>query len=244
MEYPMSQIPTLTTAQMIEVDRVMLENYRISLVQMMENAGRNLAQLARTRFLEGNPCGKSVFVLAGTGGNGGGALVCARRLHNWGALVTVLLAKPAADYIRVPAQQLDAIQRMGISITSLDLLPEPSPVDLIIDGLIGYSLNGAPHGETVSLISWANGQGAPTLSLDTPSGLDTTSGAAASPCIRAAVTLTLALPKVGLLQPQAAEYVGELYLADISVPPELYLKTFNLFVPPLFAENDIIPVRL
>ncbi|NIM09211.1 MAG: NAD(P)H-hydrate epimerase, partial [Planctomycetales bacterium] len=55
-------------------------DYRIDLIQMMENAGRNLAHLARSRFLGGDPQGKRVAVLAGTGGNGGGALVCARRL--------------------------------------------------------------------------------------------------------------------------------------------------------------------
>jgi len=74
----------LTTDQMIEVDRAMIEDFKIELIQMMENAGRNLASLARERFLDGDPIGKRVVVLAGTGGNGGGALVAARRLHNWG----------------------------------------------------------------------------------------------------------------------------------------------------------------
>ena len=71
-------IPWLTTEQMIEVDRAMMEDYRIDLVRMMENAGRNLAHLARARFLDGDPRGQRVVVLAGTGGNGGGALVCCR----------------------------------------------------------------------------------------------------------------------------------------------------------------------
>jgi NAD(P)H-hydrate epimerase len=75
------EVPYLTADQMVEVDRAMIEDYHIGLVQMMENAGRNLAHLARVRFLESNPSGKPVVVLAGTGGNGGGALVCARRLH-------------------------------------------------------------------------------------------------------------------------------------------------------------------
>ncbi|HUM67274.1 MAG TPA: NAD(P)H-hydrate epimerase, partial [Chloroflexota bacterium] len=70
-------IPALTTRQMAEVDRGMIEDYHIDLIQMMENAGRNLAHLARERFLNGDPRGQKVVVLAGTGGNGGGALVCA-----------------------------------------------------------------------------------------------------------------------------------------------------------------------
>ncbi|HUF39533.1 MAG TPA: NAD(P)H-hydrate epimerase [Anaerolineales bacterium] len=68
----MPDIPFLTTDQMREVDRLMIEDFQIELVQMMENAGRNLAQMARTRFLEGDPRRRSVIVLAGRGGNGGG----------------------------------------------------------------------------------------------------------------------------------------------------------------------------
>ena len=87
------EMPYLTTEQMIEVDRAMMEDYTIGLIQMMENAGRNLAHLARERFFEGDPQGKQVIILAGTGGNGGGALVCARRLHNYGVQVQVYLSK-------------------------------------------------------------------------------------------------------------------------------------------------------
>jgi len=65
----------------------MMDDYRISLFQMMENAGRCLAMLTRERFLQGDAKGKAITVLAGNGGNGGGALVAARRLHNWGAHV-------------------------------------------------------------------------------------------------------------------------------------------------------------
>jgi NAD(P)H-hydrate epimerase len=98
------EIPYLSTKQMIEVDRAMMQDYKIGLIQMMENAGRNLAHLARIRFLDGNPEGKQVIILAGTGGNGGGALVSARRLHNWGAKVHVFITKPDEDFKSVPAR--------------------------------------------------------------------------------------------------------------------------------------------
>ncbi len=237
----MLQIPAIPTQQMIEVDRAMMEDYHIELIQMMENAGRNLAHLARERFLAGNPRGKRVTVLAGTGGNGGGGLVAARRLHNWGAQVTVVITKPAEDYRGVPAHQRDILQRMGVCLCQPGAVPLPD-CDLILDALIGYSLSGAPRGETAALIEWANKQHIPTLSLDTPSGLDTTSGQAHPPTIRAVATLTLALPKTGLLIRESAPYVGELYLADISVPPELY-EMMGLVVPPLFSETDIIRVH-
>jgi NAD(P)H-hydrate epimerase len=103
------EVPSLTTEQMIEVDRAMMQDMHIELIQMMENAGRHLAHLARVRFFDGNPLGKKVVVLAGTGGNGGGALVCARRLHTWGAHVQIILTHPPANFTPVPAHQLDIV---------------------------------------------------------------------------------------------------------------------------------------
>src|SRR6266516_4831106 len=112
----LGELPYVTTEQMIEVDRAMMEDMRIELMQMMENAGRNLAHLARVRFIAGDPRGKTVVVLAGTGGNGGGALVCARRLHNWGAQVQVFVTRLAKEFTPVPAHQLDILQRMKVPI--------------------------------------------------------------------------------------------------------------------------------
>jgi NAD(P)H-hydrate epimerase len=235
-------LPALTTAQMVEVDRAMIEDYHIELIQMMENAGRNLAHLARLRFLEGSPPGKRVAVLAGTGGNGGGALVAARRLHNWGAAVNVFITKPAPAFTPIPAHQLDSVQRLGAPVGLPEDLPTAPPFDLILDGVIGYSLRGAPHGGASTLINWANSQSVPILALDAPSGLDAGTGRAYHPAIRAAATLTLALPKQGVLLADTAGYVGELYLADIGVPPALYAG-LGLTVGPLFARADVVRLR-
>ena len=69
-----TDVPFLTTDQMREVDRLMIDDYRITLFQMMENAGRALARLARSRFLSGDAKGKRALVLVGSGGNGGGGM--------------------------------------------------------------------------------------------------------------------------------------------------------------------------
>ncbi|MDX1521419.1 MAG: NAD(P)H-hydrate epimerase [Anaerolineae bacterium] len=237
-------IPYLTTSQMIEVDRAMIEDYRVDLIQMMENAGRNLAHLARERFFDSDPVGKSVVVLAGSGGNGGGALVCARRLHNYGAEVRVYVTRPAAEFNPVPAHQLDILQRMGLSIGPAESIAAAPRPDLIIDGLIGYSLKGAPRGSTADLIRWANRLAGPSLALDAPSGVDTTTGTVFDPVIKATATMTLALPKEGLRAKGVEETVGELYLADISVPPELYAEpALGLRVGPIFAHSDIVRLR-
>ena len=239
--FPQTEIPFLTTQQMIEVDRAMMEDYKIELIQMMENAGRNLAHLARIRFLENNPVGKKVVVLAGTGGNGGGALVAARRLHNWGANVFIVISKPPQNFTPIPGHQLDIAQRMNIPIYPAHQVIYVQNPALILDGLIGYSLKGSPYGSTAELITWAIQQPTPILALDVPSGMDATSGTLFDPVIKATATLTLALPKQGLQNPDVREMIGELYVADISVPPELYAnEKLALTVNPIFAQNEIL----
>ncbi len=233
-------VPYLTTDQMVEVDRAMIEDYGIDLVRMMENAGRALAHLARERFLAGDPQGRHVVVLAGTGGNGGGVLVAARRLHNYGAQVTALVTKPDESLTPVPRDQLAILRNMGVTIGGADDAGHLEAADLVLDGLIGYSLRGAPRGAAAALIGWANEQTAPVLSLDAPSGVDTTTGAVFDPAVDATATMTLALPKEGLRNPGIERNVGDLYLADISVPPELYARFLNLEVPPVFAKRDIV----
>ena len=89
-------LPAITTAQMTEVDRLMIEEYGILLIQMMENAGRNLAEQAR-RMMGGDLTGRHILVLCGAGNNGGGGMVAARHLVNRGAHVQVKLV---GDWVR------------------------------------------------------------------------------------------------------------------------------------------------
>ncbi len=234
-------VPFVTADQMREVDRVMEQQYGILLVQMMENAGRNLAHLARSRFLSGDPRKRQVLVLAGTGGNGGGGLVCARHLHNWGAKVQIITTAPPSVFHGVPSEQLGIVQRLDISVShGLGGIEVPA-ADLIVDAIIGYSLKGPPKGAAAELIRVANDHASPILSLDVPSGVDATTGAVQQLAIMATATLSLALPKTGLRTPTAMPHVGELYLADIGVPPELYARPeISLSVGPVFAMEDLV----
>ncbi len=216
----------LSEEQMVEVDRVMIEDLHIELIQMMENAGRNLARLILDRF---RPA--SVRVYAGSGGNGGGGMVAARHLANAGVDIALTLSRDAADLLGVPGHQLDILRRMGIVPT------EPTTADLAVDALIGYSLRGAPHGRAAKLIETMNASATTVVSLDTPSGLNVTTGEIPGTAVNADATLTLAAPKAGL---RKAEVVGDLYLADISVPPSV-LAALNA-EPPDFAESPIVRV--
>lgn len=228
--------PEIDAAGMAEVDLLMVDTYGITLPQMMENAGRALAILARDRFLGGQASGRAVTVLVGSGGNGGGALTAARRLAGWGARVTLVLSGPADRMAVVPGQQLAILKRMGLGPSDA---PHGQP-DLILDGLIGYSLHGIPRGRAAELIRWANASPAPVLALDVPSGFDAQAGALTAEVIRAAATLTLALPKRGLALPALRHAVGDLYLADISVPPGLYERLTTPRIVPPFSVAEIL----
>ncbi|MBT8203006.1 MAG: NAD(P)H-hydrate epimerase [Acidimicrobiia bacterium] len=208
---------------MREVDRVMIEDLHIHLGQMMENAGSNLARLVLEGFAPA-----SVEVLAGGGGNGGGGLVAARHLANQGVAVTVVLAKEHLS--PVTAHQRDILGRMGVAVSR-----KPGGADLTIDALVGYSLSGNPRGRVAELIDYLNGGKVPVVSLDNPSGLDVTTGRAGNPCVSATATLTLAAPKVGLV---GSAVVGDLFLADISVPPFVYGD--RTMPPGVFAAGSVV----
>ena len=237
---PVSELDFLTTDQMIEVDRLMTDVLEIRLIQMMENAGRNLARLCVQRFL-GKPASRKVVVLAGTGGNGGGAMVAARRLNQWGADVQVLVTKPDEKFSGVPGHQLGILRRLGIGISHNDLPGKDFIPDVILDGVIGYSLKGNPRGRAAELIEWTAATEAPVLSLDVPSGVDSTEGVVRTPSVVATATMTLAAPKVGLSAPEAQANIGELYVADIGVPDWVYEQIADLRnIGSVFESSDVV----
>ena len=235
-------VPTLTTAQMEEVDRLMIADYGIDLLQMMELAGRSLATLAR-RLLDGDVSDRPVVVLAGRGNNGGGGLTAARHLLNWGAWVQIVCSYPPEEYKGAAAHQLRTLQAMGAPLAWAEEGWELPPADLLIDAIIGYGLRGDSRGPARGLIQLANSSAAPILSLDTPSGVDTAEGRVFDPHIQATATLTLALPKHGFRQPAAAAACGDLYLADIGVPAALYAQ-LGVAVPALLGRGDVVALTV
>ena len=228
-------IPALSPAAMAEVDRLMLNDLGVGTLQLMETAGHAIATFAREQCLPGGVTGKRVLTLAGSGGNGGDALVAARWLAAWGASPVVALTKSGDAYNGAAAHQLATVERMGIPILALDeRLPD---ADLILDGLLGFSASGNPRGVAAALIGAANAHPAPVLAIDLPSGLDAATGAIGIPCVRAAWTLTLALPKTGLLVPGAGAVCGAITVADIGVPVEVLRRAGASIEASPFAES-------
>ncbi len=185
------EVPSVTADQMREIDRIAMEETGPNLFQMMENAGRNLAFL--TMELLGDQWHRAkILVLAGTGGNGGGGICAARHLANRNIDLNLCLTN-REKLGQVPKFQFKIYKNTVGQEIQINALHNQK-FDLIIDALIGYSLQGTPSGMILKLIQWANQAKIPILSLDVPSGVDSTTGETQGEFIHATWTMTLALP--------------------------------------------------
>ena len=239
MTMPIDSLPALTSDEMADVDRILIDELGWDVLQLMETAGRAVAEFARERFLTEDAAGRRIVVLAGRGNNGGDGLVAARYLHAWGASVAVVLAGEPGRLGETARHQDNLLRALNVHHPS----SWGESADLVIDALLGFGLQRPPEGGAADLIRQANDQTAPILAVDVPSGLDATAGRAFDPCIRATATLTLALPKRGFLDPSASAWTGELTLADIGVPPSLY-RRLGYDVGPIFSIRSILPLSV
>jgi NAD(P)H-hydrate epimerase len=198
------EVPAVTAIAMREVDRIAIDETGPNIFQMMENAGRNLALLCIELLGPAWPESR-IAVLAGSGGNGGGGICAARHLANRGIDVQLCFASP--DRLgTVPAFQRKVFRSTSGREISIKELAREKP-SLIVDALIGYGSRVAPGGK------WRT-------SLDVPSGVNATDGRAHAVFIRPRWTMTLALPKTGLLP----DRTGALFLADLGIPEGVYRR--------------------
>ena len=137
------ELPWLSVDQMIEADRLAIEEFDIGLLQMMEHAGSGLAELAMLTA----PSGR-ITVLAGGGNNGGGGLCAARHLINRGRDVDIVLATGAPG--PAAAHHLRTLAEMGVNPR-----PEPGYTPVVVDALVGYGLQGPLRGRAAELARWA-----------------------------------------------------------------------------------------
>lgn len=213
----------VTAGEMGAIDRKAIEDYGIPGVVLMENAGLRVVEVI-TGLLN-DPNDKKVVVVAGKGNNGGDGFVVARHLHNRGSEVQVFLAAEPEQIKGDALVNLNIWQRMGqkvylltknnnISLLRLALMN----ADLVVDALYGTGFRGAVREHMATIIEVINGCGKTVVAVDIPSGLEADTGRVYGPCICATHTITFALPKLGLVLPDAREYVGQLHVVDISIP--------------------------
>lgn len=213
-------VSAVSAEEMAAIDRVAVDEYGLSLLQMMEQAGRGLA----SEVLDLSE-GGSIVVLAGGGGNGGGGLACARHLANREIPVTVVLDRRPAELEGVVASHYELLDRMGVPIRT-DASAVETP-EIVVDALVGYGLEGPLRGSPRELVRWAGDAATAVLSLDVPSGIDATTGEESGDAIQPVRTFTLALPKTGL-----RETTSDLVLGDISIPVGVYETVGIPYEPP------------
>ena len=208
-----------TAAQMREMDRRTIEDYGVPGLVLMENAALRVVDIIAERF--GPLKGKRIAVVCGKGNNGGDGLAIARHLATrFGAKVSVHLTAEPSEYEGDAAENYKMASAFGLDIRPVfpDLY---RGIDLIVDALLGTGIHGGVEGNLAEIISAMNDEHRPIVAVDVPSGLDADTGDVQGACVRATLTVTFVLPKIGLMVYPGAEYVGELVVADIGMPRQV-----------------------
>ena len=217
-----------TAAQMREMDRRTIEDFGVPSIVLMENAALRVVDVIAERY--GPLKGKRIAVVCGKGNNGGDGLAIARHLvTRFGAEVTVTLIADLSGYTGDAAVNYKLAQSFGLSLQTRIYPRIMGGRDLIVDALLGTGMKGSVEGDLAKTIKAMNASHSPIVSVDVPSGLDADTGNVPLEldedtgdvegiCIKAALTVTFALPKIGLMVYPGAEYVGELIVADIGMP--------------------------
>ena len=216
--------PIATRDEIRAFDRYAIETLGVPGIVLMENAGRQIAEAARA-MLAGRAKPR-VVILAGPGNNGGDGFVVARHLATAGIRAEVVLLAPREKTSGEADTNLRILETMGFQVRVLagaaramlgELRPMLAEADLLVDGMLGTGTRGEIREPYASAIGAVNDARRPVLAIDIPSGLDPDTGKPLGPTVRATKTVTLAAIKIGFRKPGAAEYTGEVVLADIGV---------------------------
>jgi len=198
----------ITAAEMRVLDRN-AAYFGVSILNLMENAGRGVAEIARRDF---GVTGKKVLVACGTGNNGGDGVVAARLLADE-ARVTVLLAKTARDFTTIEAKT--NFERLGSGVKIVEAAKDSERLigeaSLIIDSLLGIGLEGEIREPYATLIDQMNASGKPILSVDVPSGFG------AATVVKPTATAALLDAKEGMTE----ENSGTIHVVDIGMPRDV-----------------------
>lgn len=212
--------------EMREIDQRAMDDFKIPGIILMENAGFMVSQevLKMISVLRG----KTVTIFVGKGNNGGDGYVAARHLFNLGADVNVIMLENP-DFMKGDAAvNMEIWRRMGQKIYTVTQNEDFNAArlllvktDLIVDAIFGTGFKGSVKEHIGLVIESINASRKPVVAVDIPSGVEADTGRVNGPCVRANVTVTFGLPKVGLLSEPGASYAGSLKIADISLPVPL-----------------------
>jgi NAD(P)H-hydrate epimerase len=202
--------PLYQADEMRAVDSWAIEEQEVPSLDLMERAGLGLARVAAEVAGDG-----PVRVVIGKGNNGGDGLVAARFLREEGRVVDVLPVAPVEELSGDPAKMLERLPGSAPEPFSAERL-EGSGV--VVDALLGTGFSGAPREPVAGAIAAINGQDAPVVACDAPSGVDASSGEVEGEAVRAVVTATFHGSKIGLHVMPGAACAGRVHVVDIGIP--------------------------
>lgn len=208
---------------MQKIDQKTVNDYKIPEIVLMENAG--IKSVLAMCEMYPDLYNKSVLVVCGPGNNGGDGFVIARHLYNLGCSVNVVAAAQLAKFKGVTAENLQILEKMNIPVFEMhsessiyEVLNMANFSDIIVDAIFGTGLSKKVDGMYLALINGLNSVAAQKFAVDIPSGIDGTSGLVMGAAIKASATVTFETPKIGHILDPGSQYIGKLFVADISVP--------------------------
>ena len=203
---------------MQSIDRRAIEGMKIPGLTLMENAGKRVAEEILERY---DLAGKLAVIVCGKGNNGGDGFVVARHLHHKGVRIRLFFVGDRELLNGDALTNLGLVENAELTIHSVadsSAFIIPPETSLIVDALFGTGFMGdikAPYDEIIRKIDAFR---APVVAVDAPSGLDGASGRIADPTVRADLTVTFGLPKLGQVVYPGKSYCGQLVVADIGFP--------------------------
>lgn len=229
---------TASCREVRELDARAVAEWKIPSLLLMENAGRGLAEifLANAARLGGGVNPRRVLICCGKGNNGGDGFVLFRRLELLGVDCRIVALGTPESYRGDALTNLEIVRAAtscnpekvfffdGSSQAFERLEVELAQADWAVDALLGTGASGALRPPFDGIAVALNRSKKPIYAVDVPSGLNADDGTVANDAVRATLTTTLAVAKTGLLTDAAKPYVGELYVADIGVPVEPFLR--------------------
>src|SRR5918911_1380849 len=240
----------LNSSQMREADRRTIEEIGIPSLVLMENAGRQAVAAMEAMFSD--LLERQIAVLCGRGNNGGDGFVVARTLLQRGADVSVFLLGRVADVRGDARINLEILGRLGLTVVEVadsqawELhVSEVTDCTLIVDAIFGTGLNAPVSGLIESVVADVNASGIPVVAIDLPSGLSADSAEPIGPSIEACLTVTLGAPKLPLVLPPGETHAGDIVIADIGIPNEVFdaLDGPRVELLTRSAMRDLIPPR-
>ncbi len=236
----------VTSELMRQIDREAIDKQGIPGDELMENAGRGIAEhlTTHTEELSGKA---AVAVFCGKGNNGGDGFVIGRYLHQWGHDVTIYYIGPADELSADARLNYDRAVGKDIrlhEVTSVTDLPESVECDVIVDAVFGTGFSGKPRGLAAEIVEYINYQHARKVAVDLPSGLNADTGRCEGAVVSAHYTYPLALPKFGLYVSPGREMAGAVQVVPIGIPEEIIDRfdiKHELITPDTVAER--LPAR-